>query len=165
MNDYDKTLEKLSETLNTPSNLPDTTPDTTPATQAMTNSDKKTLLWIVIVVGSLCIWLTWLLVNSSLFSSPPPAPAKPQITRGWLCDYDQRSEVALWENPALAFENGNQIVDVVGMALGGCVDVTLLETTTNNGILFYKIRVGSQSGWVDVDYYYPRKPSWATYPQ
>jgi hypothetical protein len=87
------------------------------------------------------------------------------VERGWLCDLDGRGEVALWSKPALAFQDGNEVVDAVGMSLRGCVDVTLLDETTNDGILFYRISVGGQRGWVDVEYYYPArlgKPSWST---
>ena len=53
------------------------------------------------------------------------------------------------------------VKDRVGTCYMCCVDVTLYEEETANGILFYRISVGSQSGWVDVDYFYWKKPSWA----
>ena len=94
----------------------------------------------------------------------PDAPGGEQVERGWLCDYDGRGEVAIWSKAELAFQNNNSIVATVGMSVNGGVDVILLEETTNDGILFYRIRVDGKTGWVDVDYFYPSwmgKPSWS----
>ena len=54
------------------------------------------------------------------------------------------------------------VKDTVGMCIGCCVDVVVYGEDLANGILFYWIDVGSQSGWVDVDYFYWKKPKWAT---
>ena len=54
------------------------------------------------------------------------------------------------------------VKDTVGTCTACCVDVTMHEETTANDIIFYRISVGSQSGWVDVDYFYWSKPSWAS---
>jgi len=88
----------------------------------------------------------------------------PTVKRGWLCDWDGRGEVALWAKPALAFQDGNSIVATAGMSVKGCVDVILLDETSTDGVLFYKVSVESGEGWVDVDYYYPAsigKPDWS----
>ena len=93
-----------------------------------------------------------------------PTEVRRGVERGWLCDWDGRGEVALWSNPARAFQDDNSIVAVVGMSVKGCVDVVLLDETTTDGILFYKVSVAADKGWVDVDYFYPAsvgKPSWS----
>ena len=84
--------------------------------------------------------------------------------RGWLCDWDGRGDVTLWAKPALAYQEGNSVAAVVGMSVKGCVDVVLLDETTTDGVLFYKVSVGGEQGWVDVDYFYPTsigKPDWS----
>jgi hypothetical protein len=84
--------------------------------------------------------------------------------RGWLCDWDGRGEVNLWAKPALASQGDNSIVAVVGMSVKGCVDAILLDETTTDNVLFYKVSVGGDQGWVDVDYFYPvsiGKPDWS----
>lgn len=93
-----------------------------------------------------------------------PTEVRRGVERGWLCDWDERGEVTLWSKPALAFQDDNSIVAVVGMSVKGCVDVVLLDETTTDGILFYKVSVAADEGWVDVDYFYPAsvgKPSWS----
>ena len=127
--------------------------------------DKRTTTIIIIAIILLVIF--WCAIEMGVFQgnkkSREPTRNTPEL--GWICDYDKRGEVALWSKPALAFQDGNEIVEVVGMIVSGCVDVNLLEQTTENGILFYKIRVGGQQGWVDVDYYYPvrlGKPDWSS---
>lgn len=87
-------------------------------------------------------------------SSPKPAEQK----RGWLCDYDTSGNIRLWTAASM----DATVKDDVGTCVGCCVDVTLTDETLANSILFYHISVGGQSGWVDVDYFYWRKPSWAT---
>ena len=81
--------------------------------------------------------------------------------RGWLCDYDKTGSIRLWSSASM-----NATVNyTVGTCTACCVDVTMHEEKTVDGILFYKIRVGGQSGWVDVDYYYPDwkgKPDWSS---
>jgi hypothetical protein len=55
-------------------------------------------------------------------------------------------------------------VAVVGMCVKCCVDAILLEETDTDNILFYKVSVGGDQGWVDVDYFYPTsigKPDWS----
>jgi hypothetical protein len=50
------------------------------------------------------------------------------------------------------------------MSVKGCVDVILLDEATASGTLFYKVSVGGDQGWVDVDYFYPAdigKPDWS----
>ena len=94
----------------------------------------------------------------------PQPTAVSEIEGGWLCDWDGRGEVALWSKPALAFQEGNSIVAVVGMSVKGCVDGILLDETTSGGIVFYQVRVSGDQGWVDVDYFYPTsigKPHWS----
>jgi len=94
----------------------------------------------------------------------PQPTAVSEIEGGWLCDWDGRGEVPLWSKPALAFQEGNSIVAVVGMSVKGCVDGILLDETTSGGIVFYQVRVSGDQGWVDVDYFYPTsigKPHWS----
>ena len=94
----------------------------------------------------------------------PTPPKTEDVERGWLCDLDGRGEVALWAKPALAYQDGNSIVAVVGMSVKGCVDVILLDETTTDGVLFYKVSVAGDRGWVDVEYFYPTsigKPDWS----
>jgi len=123
-----------------------------------------------------------LLPDVNVESTPPPTwtttsrPRRPRpiatntpakvktVKRGWLCDWDQRGEVALWSKPALAFQDDNSIVAVVPMSTKGCVDVLLLEETTTGGIIFYKVSSLGDMGWVDVDYFYPTylgRPDWS----
>ena len=81
----------------------------------------------------------------------------PEAKRGWLCDYDKTGSIRLWTAASM----NATVKDVVGTCVSCCIDVTMFEETTANGILFYRISVGSQSGWVDVDYFYWTKPSWS----
>ena len=94
---------------------------------------------------------------------PKPA-AISEVEGRWLCDWDGRGEVALWAKPAMASQEGNSTVAVVGMSVKGCVDVMLLDETTSGGTVFYKVRVGDEQGWVGADYFYPvsvGKPHWS----
>lgn len=84
------------------------------------------------------------------------SPSEPK--RGWLCDFDSTGSIRLWTAASM----DATVKDVVGTCVGCCVDVTMHEKGLVEGILFYRISVGSQSGWVDVDYFYWRKPSWST---
>jgi len=80
--------------------------------------------------------------------------------RGWLCDYDKTGSIRLWTSASMSAT----VKDTVGTCLGCCVDVSMSEKKNVNGILFYLISVGGQSGWVDVAYYYPdwlEKPDWS----
>lgn len=90
-----------------------------------------------------------------------PTSNLPEPERGWLCDFDSKGEIRLWTAASM-----DAIVkDVVGTCINCCVDVTMYEEKSVEGILFYRISVGSQSGWVDVDYYYPAdlgKPDWVS---
>jgi hypothetical protein len=95
--------------------------------------------------------------------SPQPA-AVSEIEGGWLCDWNGGGEVALWSQPAQAFQEGNAIVAVVGMSVKGCVDAILLDEATSGGTVFYQVRVDDDRGWVDVNYFYPTsigKPDWS----
>ena len=83
-------------------------------------------------------------------------PVEPK--RGWLCDFDTTGNIRLWTAASM----DATVKDIVGTCVGCCVDVTLKDETMANSILFYYISVGGQSGWVDVDYFYWSKPSWAT---
>ena len=94
--------------------------------------------------------------SSSSSSSPLSNSSQPK--RGWLCDYDGTSSIRLWTAASMQAT----VKDTVGTCVGCCVDVSMYEQETANGILFYRISVGSQSGWVDVDYFYWNKPDWAT---
>ena len=88
-----------------------------------------------------------------------PNHSKPE--RGWLCDYDSTGKIRLWTEASM----DATVKDVVGTCIDCCVDVTMYEEKLVEGILFYRISVGSQAGWVDVDYYYPDelgKPDWAS---
>ena len=90
-----------------------------------------------------------------------PARATPtaaQPRKGWLCDYDGTGSVRLWTAAAM----DATVKDRVGTCNRCCVDVVVYGEDLANGILFYWIDVGSQSGWVDVDYLYWKKPGWAT---
>lgn len=81
--------------------------------------------------------------------------------RGWLCDYDKTGSIRLWTAASM----NATVKDTVGTCTGCCVDVNMYEKKSVEGILFYRISVGGQSGWVDVDYYYPDwlgKPDWST---
>lgn len=78
--------------------------------------------------------------------------------RGWLCDFDGTGSIRLWTAASM----DATVKDVVGTCVGCCVDVTMYDETSKNGILFYRISVGSQSGWVDVEYFYWEKPNWST---
>jgi hypothetical protein len=57
----------------------------------------------------------------------------------------------------------------VALPVGGCYEVILLERADVE-YLWYRVRWGELTGWVDVDYYYPwrqsqrdlGKPNWAT---
>ena len=91
--------------------------------------------------------------NDSSQGSSRPAESK----MGWLCDFDSTGRIRLWTAASM----DATVKDVVGTCVGCCVDVTLIDDALENGILFYHISVGGQSGWVDVEYYYPRKPSWS----
>lgn len=93
-----------------------------------------------------------------LGNSSQESPGSSQTKRGWLCDYDSNGKIRLWTAASM----DATVKDVVGTCVGCCVDVTLLDEDMANGILFYHISVGGQSGWVDVDYYYPRKPGWSS---
>jgi hypothetical protein len=54
------------------------------------------------------------------------------------------------------------VKDIVGPCVGFCVDVTMLDEISVEGILFYKISAGGQSGWADVEYFYGSKLGWST---
>lgn len=82
----------------------------------------------------------------------------PMNTRGWLCDFDRDTTIWLWDSASMEAH----VKDTVGTCQGCCVDVTVSSETMVNGILFYKISVGRQSGWVDVEYFYWNKPGWCT---
>ena len=118
-----------------------------------------------VAFGVLVVVLSVLACGGSPGGSTGSSSSSNSVEHGWLCDLDGRGEVALWSKPALAFQDDNEITDVVGMTARGCVDVTLLDETSNDGILFYRVSVGGQRGWVDVEYYYPArlgKPDWST---
>lgn len=87
-----------------------------------------------------------------------PTPTAAQPKKGWLCDYDGTGSVRLWTAAAM----DATVKDIVGTCTKCCVDVVVYGEDLANGILFYWIDVGSQSGWVDVDYLYWKKPGWAT---
>ena len=94
----------------------------------------------------------------------PKPTAVSEVEGGRLCDWDGRGEVALWAKPAVASQEGNSTVAVVGMSVKGCVDVILLDEATSGGTVFYKVRVGDDQGWVGADYFYPvsvGKPHWS----
>ena len=96
-------------------------------------------------------------------STPTDVPAQPTPTaapprKGWLCDYDRTGSIRLWTAAAM----DATVKNVVGTCIGCCLDVVVYGQDLANGILFYWIDVGRQSGWVDVDYLYWRKPRWAT---
>ncbi len=101
----------------------------------------------------------------SIIEAEPPQPtAVSEVEGGWLCDWDGRGEVALWAKPALASQEGNSIVAVVGTSVKGCVDAILLDETTSDGTVFYQVRVSDDQGWVGADYFYPTstgKPGWS----
>jgi hypothetical protein len=103
------------------------------------------------------IVLVSLACGSSTTSTSRSATAT-QPTRGWLCDYDGTGSIRLWTDASMQAT----VKDVVGTCVNCCVDVTLTDQNLVSGILFYHIRVGSQSGWVDVDYFYRSKPSWSS---
>jgi hypothetical protein len=84
-------------------------------------------------------------------------PKQSYPKRGWLCDYDRTGEIRLWITPTM----DATVKDIVGTCTACCVDVIMLEETVVDGIIFYRISVGNQSGWVDVDYFYWTKPGWA----
>lgn len=96
-----------------------------------------------------------------------PTATTDVIVLGWLCDWDRRGEVALWSKPALAFQDGNEIVAVVAMPVSGCIRVELVQEVMENYIDFCEVSFDDNVplGWVDVDYCYPDryggKPSWA----
>jgi hypothetical protein len=81
-----------------------------------------------------------------------------QPKSGWLCDLDGTGSVRLWSAASMQAT----VIDVVGTCIDCCVDATMDKQTTSNSILFYLINVGGQSGWVDVEYFYLQKPSWAS---
>lgn len=128
--------------------------------------------------GCIFIGIALLLFSCALFrliaTSPLNQPATPlnitntpdnnatitaiPIKRGWLCDYDFIEEIWLWADASM----DANVKDLVGTCEGCCVDVTLLEQKSVENILFYRISVGGQSGWADVDYFYWSPPSWAT---
>jgi hypothetical protein len=86
------------------------------------------------------------------------------IGSGWLCDRDGHREVTLWAKPALASQEDNAIVAVVGMSVKGCIDAVLLDEATSDATFFYQVRVGDDQGWVGADYFYPTsigKPGWS----
>ena len=87
-----------------------------------------------------------------------PATSAPRAGRGWLCDYDKTGAIRLWTAASMQAT----VKDIVGTCIACCVDVTMHEEKSASGILFYNISVGGQSGWVDVDYFYWRKPSWCS---
>jgi len=78
---------------------------------------------------------------------------------GWLLDYEQRGEVALWSEPTQTFQDGNETTATVpygdegGEPVGGSIAVTVLEECTVNGILYHRVDVGELgTGWVDAVY-------------
>jgi hypothetical protein len=96
--------------------------------------------------------------------APPVATNTDQQTyksvrQGWLLDSDRRGEVALWQNPAPPFKDGNKIAAVVSFPMKGesmITDVT--EERWVGGIIYYHIRFDeSRQGWVDVDYLHWKK--------
>jgi hypothetical protein len=93
--------------------------------------------------------------GTSSNSSRSSAPSEPK--RGWLCDFDSTGSIRLWTAASM----DATVKDVVGTCVSCCVDVTMHEEEMTKGILFYRISVGSQSGWVDVDYFYWSKPGWS----
>ncbi len=101
----------------------------------------------------------------SIIEAESPQPtAVSEVKRGWLCDWDGHGEVALWAKPAVASQESNSIVAVVGMSVKGCVDAILPDKATSDGAVFYKVRVGGDEGWVGADYFYPTvigKPDWS----
>jgi hypothetical protein len=93
---------------------------------------------------------------------PTPAqglstPRSSGATRGWLCDYDGTGRIRLWTAASMKAT----VKDVVETCVSCCVDVMMYERDLANGIYFYRISVGPQSGWVDLDYYYRDKPAWS----
>lgn len=91
-------------------------------------------------------------------SAPRPSAASmPLIAKlGWLCDYDGTGRIRLWTAASMQAT----VKDVVGTCIYCCVDVNVYEEELVYGIIFYRISVGDQSGWVDVDYFYWDKPEW-----
>jgi len=101
----------------------------------------------------------------SIIEAESPQPtAVSDMGSGWLCDWDGCGEVVLWAKPALASQEGNSIVAVVGTSVKGCVAAALLDEATSDGTVFYQVRVGGDQGWVGADYFYPTstgKPGWS----
>jgi hypothetical protein len=115
--------------------------------------NKKVLLAILVIVFSI------LACGGGNSSDTGGSVVKPQETkRGWLCDFDRTGSIRLWNSASMQAI----VKDTVGTCVGCCVDVTMMDETSVEGILFYKISVGGQSGWVDVEYFYWNKPSWST---
>jgi hypothetical protein len=77
---------------------------------------------------------------------------------GWLLDYDQQGEVALWSQPAQVAEDGGEITATVdfragGEPVGGSISIVVLEECTINGILYHRVDAGELgTGWVNAIY-------------
>lgn len=115
----------------------------------------------IVVIGVLLLVLACCLCLNPFSgeSEDRAGRSEPARTRGWLCDWDRRGEVALWDAPGLT---GRSITAVVPMTMRGCVVAFSLEERMVGGIIFYRVKVDGQLGWVDVDYFYPRRrPSWS----
>lgn len=122
----------------------------------------------IVIVIMLLVFGTYI---SSMFrsESPPATPVatsnnrqtESSVRRGWLLDFDRRGEVALWQNPAPPFKDGNRIVAVVAfpnMPLGESMITDVTEQRSVGGIIYYHISFDEKrKGWVDVDYLHWKK--------
>ena len=128
----------------------------------------KATLWIILgliaIIAILCKVSSCSTGSTSRnlsSSSSSSSSGSSSSERGWLCDYDMTGSIRLRSTASLS----GTVKDVVGTCDGCCVDVNMTSKKVVDGIYFYKISVGGQTGWVDVDYYYPLsmgKPSWCT---
>ena len=103
--------------------------------------------------------------NTPRPTATPRATNTPRPTvgpvRGWLCDWDNRGAIVLWDVPGLS---NRTAVATVPVGKKGCVDALSLEERSVSLIIFYRVTVGGDEGWVDLDYFYPvhiGKPDWS----
>ena len=125
-----------------------------PAAQAAKGSNSTWPLIALVLFLTLSCLAVFFATRSTARTTSPTASRR----AGWLCDFDETGQIRLWSAASVQAT----VSDVVGTCIACCVDVSVRDEKTSDGIIFYNVSVGGQSGWVDVDYFYSNKPSWSS---
>lgn len=114
-------------------------------------------LFISLTVGALAACLVAFL-GSRCTGGQADCVAYDAPRNGWLLDYDQQGEVALWSQPAQDSESGSEVTATVEFGVGaepvgGSISVVVLEECTVNGILYHRVDAGALgAGWLNATY-------------